>query len=117
MKINSWKLNRWTVCVIALISFAAGSLVTARLTHINQVRADSNRVFEMHVYHTLPGKVPVLESQFRDTTSKLLAKHDLKIVGNPTQCTTRSAYSECVVMYPWTIGQIMSTLRLFFRAH
>ena len=81
MKINSWKLNRWTVCVIALISFAAGSLVTARLTHINQVRADSNRVFEMHVYHTLPGKVPALESQFRDTTSKLLAKHDLKIVG------------------------------------
>ena len=81
MRINSWKLKRWTVYVIALISFAAGSLVTARLAHINQVRADSNRVFEMHIYHTLPGKAPALESQFRDTTSKLLAKHDLKIVG------------------------------------
>jgi hypothetical protein len=45
------------------------------------VRADSNRVFELRVYHTLPGKVPELESQFRDTTSKLLAKHDLKVVG------------------------------------
>jgi len=81
MRINSWKLKRWTVYVIALISFAAGSLVTARLAHINQVRADSNRVFEMHIYHTLPGKAPALESQFRDMTSKLLAKHDLKIVG------------------------------------
>jgi hypothetical protein len=81
MKINSWKLNRWNVCVVALISFAVGSLVTARLAHINQVRADSNRVFEMHVYHVLPDKLPALESQFRDTTSKLLAKHDLKIVG------------------------------------
>ena len=86
MTLNCWKLKSWkskgrTVCAIALLSFAAGSLVTARLAHIDQVRADSNRVFEMHVYHTLPGKVPALESQFRDTTSKLLAKHDLKIVG------------------------------------
>ena len=81
MRINSWKLKRWTVCVIALISFGAGSLITARLAHINLVRADSNRVFEMHVYHTLPGKVPALESQFRDRQSKLLAKHNLKIVG------------------------------------
>ncbi len=28
-----------------------------------------------------PGKVPALESQFRDITSKLLTKHDLKVVG------------------------------------
>jgi hypothetical protein len=74
MLLNRWKFKRWTVSAIALVSFAAGSLVTARLVHINQVRADSNRVFEMHVYHTLPGKLPALESQFRDTTSKLLAE-------------------------------------------
>jgi hypothetical protein len=64
----------------ALISFAAGSLVIAHLTHLNQVRADSNRVFELNVYHAVPGKVPALEARFRDA-SKLLAKHDLKIVG------------------------------------
>ena len=81
MLLNRWKFKRWTVFAAALVSFAAGSIITARLVHINQVRADSNRVFEMHVYHTLPGKLPALESQFRDTTSKLLAKHDLKIVG------------------------------------
>jgi hypothetical protein len=86
MKLNCWKFNGWkskgrTVCAIALVSIAAGSLMTARWMHVTQVRADSNRVFEMHVYHAVPGKVPALESQFRDTTSKLLAKHDLKIVG------------------------------------
>jgi NIPSNAP len=81
MRINTWKLKRWTVCVIAMVSFAAGSLITTRLMHSIQVRADSNRVFEMHIYHTVPGKVPALESQFRDRQSKLLAKHDLKIVG------------------------------------
>src|SRR5271166_2533611 len=82
MKINSWKLKRWTVCVIALVSFAAGSLITARLMHVNQVRADGNRVFELRIYHVVPGKLPALESRFRDTTSKLLAKHDLKVVGD-----------------------------------
>jgi hypothetical protein len=69
------------VCSIALVSFAAGSLITARLAQINQVRADSNRVFELRVYHAVPGRVPALESRFRDTASKLLAKHDLRAVG------------------------------------
>jgi len=80
-KFKGWNYKRWTVCGIVLISFAAGSLITARLAHLNQVRADSNRIFELRVYHTVPGKVPALESRFRDTTSKLLAKHDLKVVG------------------------------------
>ena len=79
--LNRWKFKGSTVCGIALVSFAAGSLITARLAHVNQVRADSNRVFELRVYHAVPGKVPALESRFRDTASKLLAKHDLKAVG------------------------------------
>ncbi len=71
----------WTACGIALISFAAGSFITARLAQVNQVSADSNRVFELRIYHATPGKVPALESRFRDTASKLLAKHDLKALG------------------------------------
>ena len=75
-----WKFRRWIVCGIALVSFAAGSLLTARLMHLKQVRADSNHVFELMVYHTLPGKVPALESIFRDV-SKLQAKYNLNVVG------------------------------------
>lgn len=75
-----WKFKGWMVCGTALVSFAAGSLLTARLMHLSQVRADSNRVFELRVYHTVPGKVPALESIFRDV-SKLMAKHDLDVVG------------------------------------
>jgi len=45
------------------------------------VRADSNRLFELRVYHDLPGKVPVMEARFRDKTSKILAKHNLNVVG------------------------------------
>ena len=78
--LKRWKFKGWMVCVAALVSFAAGSLLTARLMHQEQVRADSNRVFELMVYHTAPGKEPVLESFFRDV-SKLQAKHDLNVVG------------------------------------
>src|SRR5277367_1628726 len=81
MTLNFRKSKCWTVCGIALFSFAAGSLITPRFMHVNQVRADSNRVFELRVYHAVPGKLPALESRFRDTTSKLLAKHDLHVVG------------------------------------
>jgi len=66
---------------MVLLSFTAGSLITARLGHIDDVRADSNRVFELRIYHTVPGKLPALESRFQDIYSKLLAKHNLQVVG------------------------------------
>jgi NIPSNAP len=81
MTLKRWTLRGWTICGIALFSFAAGSLIAAGLAHVTQVRADSNRVFELRVYHAVPGKMPELESRFRGTTSKLLAKHDLNVVG------------------------------------
>jgi hypothetical protein len=78
--LNGWKFKSWVACGTALLSFTAGSLLTARLMHLEEVRADSDRVFQLMVYHTLPGKVPALESVFRDV-SKLQAKHDLNVVG------------------------------------
>jgi hypothetical protein len=78
---KGWQSTRWTVLGIALLSFVAGALVTSRLAQVKQVRADSDRVFELRIYHTVPGKEPALEARFRDTTSKLLTKHDLKVVG------------------------------------
>jgi hypothetical protein len=74
------KFKGWIVCGTALLSFAAGSVLTASLMHLGQVRADNNRVFELLVYHTLPGKEPALESIFRDV-SKLQDKHGLNVVG------------------------------------
>jgi hypothetical protein len=74
------KTQLWTVLATALLSFAAGSLLTALLAHLSQVHADSNRVFELMIYHTVPGQEPALESIFRDV-SKMQAKHDLDVVG------------------------------------
>ena len=79
--LNRWNFRRWAVSSVALISFVVGSLLTAGLMHLQQVRADSDRVFELRIYHSVPGKQAAVESLFRDTASKLLAKHDLKAVG------------------------------------
>jgi hypothetical protein len=75
-----WKFKASKLGVTALASFACGSLITAHLVHMQDVRADSQRAFELMVYHTQPGKVPALESIFADV-SKLQAKHGLNVVG------------------------------------
>ena len=80
-KFKGGKSKGYGVCAIALLSFTAGSLMTARLTHVDHVRAESNRVFELRIYHAVPGKLPALESRFRDVYSKALARHDLQVVG------------------------------------
>jgi hypothetical protein len=78
---NFWKSKEWVTCGIALLSFAAGSLITTRMPRIDRAQADSNRVFELRVYHDLPGKLPVMEARFREKTSKILARHNLNVVG------------------------------------
>jgi hypothetical protein len=81
MTLNRSKFRGWTVCGVALLAFAAGSALTARLMHLNKVKAASNRVFELRIYHTVPGKTAALHEEFRDKVTKLFAKHDLKAVG------------------------------------
>lgn len=80
-KLNRWNLRRWTVAGIVLTAFAAGAVIAGGLTHVRQVRADSEHVYELRIYHVVPGRLPPLEARFRDSTAKLLAKHDLKVVG------------------------------------
>lgn len=81
MTYNGQKFKGWTATAIALVSFAAGSLMATRLSNIGLVKAENNHLFELRVYHVVPGKMPTMESRFRQTTSKLLAKHNLNVVG------------------------------------
>jgi hypothetical protein len=77
-KDHGWRTTRWALCAVALVSSAPGWLPSAPR---QEVRADTSRTFELRVYHVLPGKLSALESRFRETTSRLLAKHHLNVVG------------------------------------
>ena len=80
-KLRACGFNAPAMLVIALLSFAAGSLLTARWLHGTDVHAQSDRVFELRVYHTVPGKVSKLEARFRDEITPLFAKHNLTPIG------------------------------------
>ena len=54
---------RWIVFGTALVYFALGSVLTAHFMHLKEVWADSHRVFQLEIYHAVPGKMPVLEER------------------------------------------------------
>jgi hypothetical protein len=56
-------------------------MVTAGWMRTAQVQADSHRVFELRIYHAVPGKVPALEERFRDQVTPLFARHNLTPIG------------------------------------
>ena len=70
--------KRWIVCGTALVSCFVGFV--RALTHANEKKVDNNRVFELRIYHAVPGKVSALESVFRDA-SKVMANHGIDVVG------------------------------------
>jgi hypothetical protein len=72
--------NGWMICSVALLSFTVGSLAAARFAHANEARSNNNRIFELRIYHAVPGKGPALEAVFRDA-SKVMAVHDINVVG------------------------------------
>jgi hypothetical protein len=75
-----WKSLPVIFCGTALLSFFAGGLLVSYLFRPKAVEAFGNRVFELRIYHTLPGKASALESVFRESY-KLQAKYGIDVIG------------------------------------
>jgi hypothetical protein len=67
--------------VLLLGAFAAGSLLTARFMTIQQARADSNRVYELRMYHTFPNRLTPLVTRFRNGEVKVFEQNHMKFMG------------------------------------
>ena len=78
-RIAYWRSNGWLLCGVALLSAAAG-FGAGRSTSATGALVGSGRVFELNIYHAVPGKIPALELRFRDA-AKLQAKHGLDVIG------------------------------------
>lgn len=70
---------RWAVGSAVVLAFAAGSFSTLLVPRV-QAEVANNRVFELLIYHTRPGKGPALESLFRDA-SKVISDHGMEVIG------------------------------------
>ncbi len=68
-------------CALLLGAFAAGSLLTARFMTIQQARADSNRVYELRMYHTFPNRLTPLVTRFRNGEVKVFEQNHMKFMG------------------------------------
>ena len=75
------KLTTLKIYALAVVAFAAGSLLTARFMAPAAVEAQSNRVYELRVYHTLPGRLPALVKRFKDDTRRIFDRHAITSVG------------------------------------
>lgn len=76
---QAFRFRAWMIAGIALAAFGAGSLVSAQLAHSNR-SGPNDRLFDLRIYHAVPGKVPALVERFGDATS-LFEKHRLEVVG------------------------------------
>ena len=68
-------------CALLLGAFAAGSLLTARFMSVQQARADSNRVYELRMYHTFPNRLTPLVTRFRNGEVKVFEQNHMKFMG------------------------------------
>lgn len=75
------KLNKLNLYALVVFSFLAGSLLTARFMKTEKVQAQSGHVYELRIYHTLPGRLPALQARFRNHTRRIFAKHHMKDLG------------------------------------
>jgi lysophospholipase L1-like esterase len=74
--LDQWKFKGWIVCAAALVSFAAGSLITAYPTRLNRVRADSDRDSQQWIGTWATAPQPFLPGQlqiFRNQSLRLIA--------------------------------------------
>lgn len=80
-RFKNWNTGATALCLFALVCLEAGPVLTASAAQGEHTSVGANGVFELRIYHAMPGKLPALEAQFRDTTSRLLARHGLTVVG------------------------------------
>jgi len=66
----------------AVLSFTAGALaISPFVRNPGGQHARDDRVFELRVYHTLPGRLPQLQANFRDHNLALLKRHGISSIG------------------------------------
>jgi hypothetical protein len=65
-----------------LVSFACGAVFALGLGVVSQSHAAApQHVYELRMYHTLPGKMDTLKTRFRDHTIEIFNRYHMKSIG------------------------------------
>jgi hypothetical protein len=79
--LGTMTINNLRFAALLVGAFAAGSLLTARYTRIQQARAASSRVYELRMYHTYPSRLDPLVTRFRNGEVKVFEKNHMNFMG------------------------------------
>jgi hypothetical protein len=64
-----------------LLAVLIAGLALPRATVLAADNPAGEKVYELRIYHTNPGKLEALHARFRDHTCKLFQKHGIEVVG------------------------------------
>src|SRR5215472_13528015 len=72
---------RLAAIAVLFSAAVAGSIVMTPWMHSERAASPPDRVFELRVYHTYPGRLPQLQSNFRNHNILFLKKHGITSLG------------------------------------
>jgi len=73
---------RVTRSLFALVLVFAAGYVMGQFSRADlAAQGSGTKVFELRTYYTLPGKLPDLQTRFRDHTTKIFEKHGMTNIG------------------------------------
>lgn len=73
---------RLTRSLVALVLVFAAGYVSGQFGRADlAAQGGGQKVYELRTYYTLPGKLPDLQTRFRDHTTKLFEKHGMTNIG------------------------------------
>ena len=73
---------RLTRSLVVLVFVFTAGYVSGQFTRADlAAQGSGQKVFELRTYYTLPGKLPDLQTRFRDHTTKLFEKHGMTNLG------------------------------------
>jgi hypothetical protein len=70
-------MKRLLIPAALLLALTTGWLANDALA----TSRDPQRVFELRIYHVLPGRMSAMHARFRDHTNRLLTKHGMTLIG------------------------------------
>jgi len=100
-------------CVI--LGALCADIAAPRTTAVGADRA-SEKVYELRIYKTNPGKLDALHARFRDHTCRLFKKHGIEIVGFWTPTSEEEAKDTLVYMVAFPNAEAQKKAWQDFRA-
>jgi hypothetical protein len=103
-----WEISMKTLFHVVVTSAVAMAGLALSATVISAAdQASGEKVYELRIYKTNPGKLPALHTRFREHTCQLFKKHGIELIGfwTPTEGPEAKDRVYYIVAFPSVAAQ------------